>query len=76
MYKATILSFLFISIFYNQSKAQEKPGYFMHPDLHENTMVFVAEGDIWTASVSGGMATRLTTHPGDESDPKISPDGK
>ena len=35
MYKATILSFLFISIFYNQSKAQEKPGYFMHPDLHD-----------------------------------------
>ena len=56
--------------------SQEKPGYFMHPDIYENTVVFVAEGDIWKASLSGGEAIRLTTHAGEESSPKISPDGK
>ncbi|WP_111668857.1 S41 family peptidase [Algoriphagus litoralis] len=56
--------------------SQEKPGYFMHPDVHENTVVFVAEGDLWKTSLSGGEAIRLTTHAGDESSPKISPDGK
>ncbi len=56
--------------------SQETPGYFMHPDIFENTVVFVAEGDIWKASLSGGEAIRLTTHAGEESSPKISPDGK
>lgn len=56
--------------------SQENPGYFMHPDVHENTVVFVAEGDLWKTSLNGGEAIRLTTHAGEESSPKISPDGK
>jgi len=48
----------------------------MHPDISGDQIVFVSEGDIWKVSTSGGSATRLTTHPGDESDPKLSPDGK
>jgi tricorn protease len=38
-------------------------------------VVFVAEGDLWKVNVAGGVATRLTSHPGDESEPSISPDG-
>jgi tricorn protease len=60
----------------NFSIAQTTPGYFMHPDLNGDQLVFVAEGDIWRAPVAGGNAIRLTSHQGDESDPKISPDGK
>ncbi len=48
----------------------------MHPDISGDQIVFVSEGDIWKVSTSGGDAIRLTTHPGDESDPKLSPDGK
>jgi len=55
--------------------AQNNPGYFMHPDLKGDQLVFVAEGDIWRVPVAGGNAIRLTSHPGDESAPKISPDG-
>ena len=45
------------------------------PDVHGNNVVFVAGEDIWLAPVQGGIATRLTTHDGDEVYPKFSPDG-
>lgn len=51
-------------------------GYYMDPALHGDRVVFVAEGDLWAATVTGGVATRLTTHPEEELDPAISPDGR
>lgn len=51
-------------------------GYYRQPAIHADTIVFVSEGDLWKVSASGGVASRLTSHPGDESSPKISPDGK
>ncbi len=51
-------------------------GYYRQPSLRGDTVVFVSEGDLWRASLSGnGHATRLTTHPGNEWAPAISPDG-
>ncbi|MBM4109046.1 MAG: protease [Phycisphaerae bacterium] len=50
-------------------------GYYRQPAIHGDLLVFVAEGDLWKASVKGGVATRLTSHPGDEGSPAISPDG-
>ncbi len=46
------------------------------PHIHGDTVVFVAGGDIWKASVSGGEAVRLTLHDGEELYPRISPCGK
>jgi len=40
------------------------------------TIAFEWQGDIWTASTSGGHATRLTTHPAMDSGAAFSPDGK
>lgn len=51
-------------------------GFYRFPTLRGDTIVFAAEGDLWSIPVSGGMARRLTTHPAQESDPLISPDGK
>ncbi|MBA4182202.1 MAG: protease, partial [Anaerolinea sp.] len=56
--------------------AQANRGYYRFPAIHGETVVFVAEGDLWQVSVKGGLARRLTTHPGEESSPAFSPDGK
>ena len=58
------------------ASAQSPQGYFRHPALHGDTIVFVSEGDLWRVPAAGGMAQRLTTHPGAEGYPAISPDGR
>jgi tricorn protease len=58
--------------------AQEMPeGRLMRfPDIHKDKIAFVYGGDLWLVSSSGGVARRITTHPGRELFPKFSPDGK
>src|SRR5215212_4944978 len=46
------------------------------PDIHGDRVVFTYGGDLWTAGTSGGVATRLTAHPGVETYAKFSPDGR
>jgi len=72
----TVFSLLPFILCISFAGAQNQVGYFMHPDLKGDQLVLVAEGDIWRVPTSGGNAIRSTSHPGDESDPKISPDGK
>jgi dipeptidyl aminopeptidase/acylaminoacyl peptidase len=55
---------------------QTHKGYYRDPAVHGDTIVFTSEGDLWTVSVHGGVAQRLTTAPGTESMAAISPDGK
>ena len=55
--------------------ANAAPGYYREPALHGDTVVFVAEGDLWRVSAQGGAAQRLTTHAAAETQPVISADG-
>ena len=44
-------------------------------DIHDDTVVFTYEDDLWLVSASGGDARRITSHAGSERYAKFSPDG-
>src|SRR5260370_40656088 len=69
-----LLCLSFALSFAAKSNAQTKLLRF--PDVHGDKVVFTYAGDLWLASTSGGLATRLTAHPGIEVFAKFSPDGK
>lgn len=56
--------------------AQSSEGYYRFPAIHNETVVFTSEGDLWMTDIKGGIAQRLTTHHGMESQAAISSDGK
>ncbi len=56
--------------------AQQTRGYYRYPAIHGNTIAFTSEGDLWESTIDGGVARRLTTHPGEETRAAFSPDGK
>ncbi len=51
-------------------------GYYRYPTIHNDTLVFCAEDDLWSVPVAGGVARRLTTSLGAVSTPCLSPDGR
>jgi len=55
--------------------AQPNRGYYRFSSVHGNQVLFTAEGDLWQVGIEGGVARRLTTHPGDETRAAFSPDG-
>lgn len=76
MFKSSCLPalvFVFCVFFASSAAAQTKLLRF--PDISGEKLAFTYGGDIWTASASGGSATRLTSHPGVEVFAKFSPDG-
>jgi tricorn protease len=46
------------------------------PTMNKTEIVFSYSGDLWRVSREGGIASRLTSGPGFESDAAFSPDGK
>jgi len=57
----------------SQNQAQ---GYYRHPSIFENIIVFVSEDDLWMVETPGGIARRLTAGLAECAYPSISPDGK
>lgn len=50
-------------------------GYLRFPHVHGDQLVFVADDDLWLASLDGGRAHRITTDGNPPRSPRFSPDG-
>ncbi len=70
------LAFVSTAAFVSVCSAQQNRGYYRFPAIHGDTIVFTSEGDLWEVGVEGGVARRLTTHLGEETNAAFSPDGK
>src|ERR1700739_2290698 len=57
------------------ARAATKPHIYQHPALSKDLIAFGYAGDLWTVPRAGGVATRLTTGVGIETEPVFSPDG-
>ncbi len=67
--------FLTLSRLFTPAVSAAAKGYYRMPAIHGDTIVFTAEGDLWSVSSTGGLAHRLTSHLGEETQPQVSPDG-
>jgi tricorn protease len=67
---------LFLLVFLCGSAFAEEGRLLRFPDIHQDKIVFVYGGDLWTVSSRGGTARRLTSFDGYEAFPRFSPDGK
>ncbi|MBU2893692.1 PDZ domain-containing protein [Colwellia sp. D2M02] len=56
--------------------ASAQQGYYRSPTLQGDNVVFTAEGDLWHYSLKNSSAKRLTTHPAEEKQARISADGQ
>jgi tricorn protease len=68
------LSALLLSLLCSIANATQ--GYYRFPALHDSTLVFTAEGDLWKTTLEQPYAQRLTTHIAQESQATISQDGQ
>ena len=58
------------------SAAPEEGRLLRFPTIGGEKIVFTYAGNLYSVDIDGGVATKLTSHVGYESFPKISPDGK
>lgn len=56
--------------------APEEARVLRFPAIYGDQIVFTYAGDLYTVSSSGGIARKLTSHPGYEAFPRFSPDGR
>ncbi len=73
---ALLLAFIVVNTATAQTPTTGTAGFYRFPTISGETVVFAAEGDLWSVPISGGLARRLTSHAAEETDPVISTDGQ
>jgi tricorn protease len=73
MKKCMIAAVLFMAL---PLLAQEEARLLRFPAIYEEQIVFTYAGDLYTVTATGGIARKLTNHPGYEMFARFSPDGK
>lgn len=53
----------------------KQQGYYRFPTIHNDTVLFVCEDDLWSVSANGGLARRLTSNLAEITRPILSRDG-
>jgi tricorn protease len=76
MMSRLLITIIVVLLSVSECWPQPAKGYYRFPEIHGDTLVFTAEGDLWSVSTAGGTARRLTTHPAEETHPSISTDGR
>lgn len=77
MIKIKQIAFIFLFLFLGYSAISQNEARLMRfPHIMNDQVVFTYAGDLYTVSIDGGTARRLTSHQGYEMFAKISPDGK
>jgi len=74
-----ILTLLATSPLFGRPAAEPDPvdtRLLAEPAISATHIAFTYAGDLWSARIDGSDARRLTTHPGEESRPRFSPDGR
>ncbi len=74
--KTLIATFLFLFFTVQVVLAADEGRLMTYPDIYKDKIVFTYENDLWLVNTSGGVATRLTSFPGNEFSARFSPDGK
>ncbi len=67
-----ILAAIFVSLTSTHVRSldsADRPMLRRHPTLSKTPIAFAFAGDIWSVARRGGVAVRLTSSPGVESDP-------
>jgi tricorn protease len=76
MYRTAALAlFLTLLMLPRPALPAEAPILAQKPAINSTHVVFVYAGDLWRVPREGGLADRLTTGPGTETNPMFSPDG-
>lgn len=55
---------------------ESRQGYYHHPTVQGEQVVFVSEDDLWSVTLNGGIPRRLTSNLGMVSSPRLSSDGR
>jgi tricorn protease len=76
MKKILLIVFVFSFLIQFSLRAQDEARLLRFPAIYDNQLVFTYAGDLYTVSSDGGIARKLTNHPGFEMFARFSPDGK